>query len=131
MTKTEGVYTRMNIKSLIITGFAATMLATSAFSTVGTVDAQASTQSTSKTTADSTYQNQQMEKELQELYKKIDVKLLSAVSQEPYFKRELSAAKFKAKSALKSKRFDRMAQSKAELERLYDQLARTMYPDNY
>ncbi|WP_157950740.1 complement inhibitor SCIN family protein [Staphylococcus agnetis] len=119
----------MNIKSLIITGFAATMLATSAFSTVGTVDAQASTKAQNIT--DSTYQNQQMEKELQELYKKIDVKLLSAVSQEPYFKRELSAAKFKAKSALKSKRFDRMAQSKAELERLYDQLARTMYPDNY
>ncbi len=125
MTKTEGVYTRMNIKSLIITGFAATMLATSAFSTLGTVDAQASTQEAS------TYHNQQMEKELKELYDKIYVKLLSSVSQPDYFKRELTAAKFKAKIALKKKNYGLMAQSKGKLERLYDQLARTMYPDNY
>ncbi|MCO4332610.1 complement inhibitor SCIN family protein [Staphylococcus hyicus] len=119
----------MNMKSLIITGFAATMLATSAFSTVGAVDAQANTEE--KVTTTNEYLNKQMEKELKELYDKINVKLLSSVSQPTYFKRELSAAKFKAKSALKSKSYSRMAQSKGELERLYDQLARTMYPDNY
>lgn len=119
----------MNMKSLIITGFAATMLATSAFSTVGTGDAQAS--NVEKVTTTNEYLNKQMEKELKELYDKINVKLLSSVSQPTYFKRELSAAKFKAKSALKSKSYSRMAQSKGELERLYDQLARTMYPDNY
>ncbi|MCO4330268.1 complement inhibitor SCIN family protein [Staphylococcus hyicus] len=121
----------MNMKSLIITGFAATMLATSAFSTVGAVDAQASTNTHTQLPTDNAYHTKKMEQELQELYDKINVKLLSSVSQPTYFKRELSAAKFKAKSALKSKKFDRMAQSKAELERLYDQLARTMYPDNY
>ncbi|PTJ71542.1 hypothetical protein BUZ56_11495 [Staphylococcus hyicus] len=119
----------MNMKSLIITGFAATMLATSAFSTVGAGDAQANTEAKVNTTNE--YLNKQMEKELKELYDKINVKLLSSVSQPTYFKRELSAAKFKAKSALKSKSYSRMAQSKGELERLYDQLARTMYPDNY
>lgn len=71
MTKTEGVYTRMNIKSLIITGFAATMLATSAFSTVGTVDAKASTQAQNQLPTDNAYHTDKMEKELQELYKKL------------------------------------------------------------
>ncbi|WP_394274236.1 complement inhibitor SCIN family protein [Staphylococcus hyicus] len=118
----------MNMKSLIITGFAATMLATSAFSTVGAGDAQANTEAKVNTNG---YLNKQMEQELQELYKKIDVKLLSSVSQPTYFKRELSAAKFKARIALKKKNYSLMAQSKGELERLYDQLARTMYPDNY
>lgn len=117
------------MKSLIITGFAATMLATSAFSTVGAGDAQANTEAKVNTTNE--YLNKQMEKELKELYDKINVKLLSSVSQPTYFKRELSAAKFKARIALKKKNYSLMAQSKGELERLYDQLARTMYPDNY
>ncbi|PTG57114.1 hypothetical protein BU665_03935 [Staphylococcus chromogenes] len=130
MTKTKGVYTSMNMKSLIITGFAATMLATT-FSTTGATEAQASTTAQNQSFTDNTYENKKMEQELQSLYKDLNSKILLSVSQSPYFKRELTAAKAKANIALKKKNYAKMAQAKAELERLYDELDRSLYPDNY
>ncbi|PTF61442.1 hypothetical protein BU666_05110 [Staphylococcus chromogenes] len=130
MTKTKGVYTSMNMKSLIITGFAATMLATT-FSTTGATEAQASTTAQNQSFTDNTYENKKMEQELQSLYKDVNSKILLSVSQSPYFKRELTAAKAKANIALKKKNYAKMAQAKAELERLYDELDRSLYPDNY
>ncbi|WP_432370936.1 complement inhibitor SCIN family protein [Staphylococcus chromogenes] len=118
----------MNMKSLIITGFAATILATT-FSTTGATEAQAST--TIQSFTDNTYENKKMEQELQSLYKDVNSKILLSVSQSPYFKRELTAAKAKANIALKKKNYAKMAQAKAELERLYDELDRSLYPDNY
>lgn len=120
----------MNMKSLIITGFAATMLATT-FSTTGATQAQASTTAQNQTLTDNTYENKKMEQELQSLYKDVNSKILLSVSQSPYFKRELTAAKAKANIALKKKNYAKMAQAKAELERLYDELDRSLYPDNY
>ncbi|WP_133170506.1 complement inhibitor SCIN family protein, partial [Staphylococcus chromogenes] len=130
ITKTKGVYTSMNMKSLIITGFAATMLATT-FSTTGATEAQASTTAQNQSFTDNTYENKKMEQELQSLYKDVNSKILLSVSQSPYFKRELTAAKAKANIALKKKNYAKMAQAKAELERLYDELDRSLYPDNY
>ncbi|MCE5042699.1 complement inhibitor SCIN family protein [Staphylococcus chromogenes] len=92
----------MNMKSLIITGFAATMLATT-FSTTGATEAQASTTAQNQSFTDNTYENKKMEQELQSLYKDVNSKILLSVSQSPYFKRELTAAKAKANIALKKK----------------------------
>ncbi|ARJ50970.1 complement inhibitor SCIN family protein [Staphylococcus lutrae] len=67
-----------------------------------------------------------LKSELQELVNELNFRALSTAGLEPYYKRQVNVAGFKAKVALKSGNYHKMAVAKAELENIYEEISEAL-----
>ncbi|PCF41199.1 complement inhibitor SCIN family protein [Staphylococcus delphini] len=107
-------------KYILATSLVAILSSTAVATTTYQAEAAGNT-----TTANEHY-NRVLKSELQTLVNELNFRALSTAGLEPYYKRQINVAGFKAKVALKSGNYRKMAEAKAELEEIYEEVAEAL-----
>ncbi|HEC2146961.1 TPA: complement inhibitor SCIN family protein [Staphylococcus delphini] len=108
----------MKFKKYILSTSVAVILS----STLVTTTTNQAEASTGNSITASEYYDSVLKSKLQALVSELNVKVLSTSSLEPYYKRQVNVAGFKAKVALKSGNYRKMAEAKANLESVYKEI---------
>ncbi|HDY4441186.1 TPA: complement inhibitor SCIN family protein [Staphylococcus aureus] len=110
----------MKIKKYILAGSLAVLLSTTAVSTLNGNKAEASSYDNYLT--QSKYHDKKIAEELKSLLDQSYVNDLAAGSLNPYYKRTIMMNQYRAKAALKSNNFAKMAEAKVGLENIYKEI---------
>ncbi len=110
----------MKFKKYIVAGTLAVLLSTTAVSTLDGNKADAS--SKKDYIIQSEFHDKQIAEELKSLLDQSYVNDLAAGSLNPYYKRMIMMNQYRAKAALKSNNFAKMAEAKVGLENIYKEI---------
>ncbi|GJG19004.1 complement inhibitor SCIN family protein [Staphylococcus argenteus] len=111
--------THMKIKNYLVTGIKAALLDTTGI----TITRK------SETTAQ-TYQHQPLVDQLHMLITNTDINKLAHLHLDAYQKRDIMAAHYIAKSAIRTKNLDQMTKAKYRLENIYSSLTSNIHSNN-
>ncbi|HHO6607057.1 TPA: complement inhibitor SCIN [Staphylococcus aureus] len=110
----------MKLKKYILTGTLALLLSSTAIATLEGNKAEASSYDNYLT--ESQFHDKRIAEELRTLLNKSNVYTLAAGSLNPYYKRTIMMNEYRAKAALRSNNFDKMAEAKVALEKIYKEI---------
>ncbi|HDP2765899.1 TPA: complement inhibitor SCIN [Staphylococcus aureus] len=110
----------MKLKKYILTGTLALLLSSTAIATLEGNKAEASSYDNYLT--ESQFHDKRIAEELRTLLNKSNVYALAAGSLNPYYKRTIMMNEYRAKAALRSNNFDKMAEAKVALEKIYKEI---------
>ncbi|CDR24125.1 complement inhibitor SCIN family protein [Staphylococcus schweitzeri] len=110
----------MKVKKYILTGSLALLLTSTAVSSLEGNKAEASSKDNYLT--QSQYHDKRIAEELKSLLNKLNPYDLASGSLNPYYKRTIMMNGYKAKAALKSNNYAKMAEAKVALENIYKEI---------
>ena len=109
----------MKFKKYIVAGTLAVLLSTTA---VSTLDGNKADASSKDYIIQSEFHDKRIAEELKSLLDQSNVNDLAAGSLNPYYKRMIMMNQYRAKAALKSNNFAKMAEAKVGLENIYKEI---------